>query len=46
VEAGVKVEVRVGEGMQHVFEFGAGRMEEADESVRVIGKWVRGKIGS
>lgn len=43
--AGVEAELRVGEGMQHVFEFMAGRAAEADESVRGIGEWVRGKVG-
>lgn len=42
---GVEAELRVGEGMQHVFEFMAGRAPEADESVGAIGKWVRGKMG-
>lgn len=43
--AGVEAELRVGEGMQHVFEFMAGKAPEADESVGEIGKWVRGKMG-
>lgn len=43
-EAGGEAELRVGEGMQHVFEFMAGKAVEADESVTDIGKWVRGKM--
>ena len=44
-EAGVEAELRVGEGMQHVFEFMAGKAREADESVGAIGEWVRGRMG-
>ncbi|KAK4497437.1 hypothetical protein PRZ48_011888 [Zasmidium cellare] len=43
---GGEVVLRVGEGMQHIFEFMMGKAREADESVEAIGKWVSGKIGS
>ncbi|KAK4630935.1 Monoterpene epsilon-lactone hydrolase [Fulvia fulva] len=45
-EAGVEVVLDVGEGQQHVYEFGVGRMREADESVKKIGDWVKEKVGS
>lgn len=40
-KAGVEVALDVAEGMQHVFEFMAGRAPEADESIRKIGEWVK-----
>jgi len=43
---GVEVVCEVHEGMQHVFEFMAGRAPEADRSIRMIGEWVKEKIGS
>jgi epsilon-lactone hydrolase len=33
--------LKVHEGMQHVFEFMAGRAPEADRSIEEIGQWVR-----
>lgn len=44
--AGVEVVVEVHPDQQHVFEFMAGRAPEADASLKRIGEWVRGKIGS
>lgn len=44
--AGAEVVLEVHEGQQHVFEFMAGKAPEADESLRKIGEWVRGKIES
>ncbi|KAK3111655.1 hypothetical protein LTR53_012876 [Teratosphaeriaceae sp. CCFEE 6253] len=45
-QAGVETVLKVHEGMQHVFEFLAGRAPEADASIKDVGAWVRGKIGS
>ncbi|KAK1822293.1 hypothetical protein LTR12_003233 [Friedmanniomyces endolithicus] len=45
-KAGVETVVKTHEGMQHVFEFMAGKAPEADQSVKEIGEWVRKKIGS
>ena len=45
-KAGVETVLKVHPGMQHVFEFAAGRMPEAIASVNDIGQWVRKKIGS
>jgi len=45
-KAGAEVVLEVHEGQQHVFEFMVGRAPEADDSVKRIGEWVRGKIGS
>lgn len=44
--AGVEVVLKEHEGMQHVFEFLAGTAPEATQSVREIGDWVKGKLGS
>ncbi|KAI7280450.1 hypothetical protein KC345_g4753 [Hortaea werneckii] len=44
--AGVEVELKVHEGMQHVFEFLAGTAPEANQSIREIGQWVRKKTGA
>lgn len=43
---GVEAVYEVHEGMQHVFEFMAGRAPEADRSIKMIGEWVKAKIGS
>ena len=43
-EAGVEAVLEVEEGMQHVFEFMAGKAPEADRSVRRIGEWVRKRM--
>ena len=43
-KAGVEVVVEVHEGMQHVMEFGAGKVPEADKSIKSIGEWVKPKI--
>ncbi|KAK5768742.1 hypothetical protein LTS12_001168 [Elasticomyces elasticus] len=45
-KAGVETVVKTAEGMQHVFEFMAGRAPEADASIKAIGEWVRKQIGS
>jgi epsilon-lactone hydrolase len=45
-KVGVEAVLEVHEGMQHVMEFGVGKGEVADGSVRRIGEWVRGKIRS
>ncbi|KAK5738337.1 hypothetical protein LTR17_006056 [Elasticomyces elasticus] len=45
-KAGVETVVKTAEGMQHVFEFMAGRAPEADDSIKAIGEWVRKQIGS
>jgi len=44
--AGIEVELRVHEGMQHVFEFLAGTAPEANQSIREIGEWVRKNTGA
>jgi len=43
--AGVNVTVEIGEGMQHVYEFMAGRAPEADNAIADIALWLRPKIG-
>ncbi len=43
--AGVNVTVDIGEGMQHVYEFMAGRAPEADKAIADIALWLRAKIG-
>lgn len=45
-KAGGEVVLEVHEGQQHVFEFMAGKAPEADESLRKIGEWVKGRFGS
>lgn len=42
--AGAEVVLEVHPGMQHVFEFMAGRAPEADESIRKIGEWIQQKL--
>lgn len=41
-EAGVRAELSVVEGMQHVFTFLAGRAPEADKEIQKIADWYRG----
>ena len=43
-KVGVEVVVEISEGMQHVFEFLAGKAPEADKSIAAIGKWVKQKF--
>ncbi|KAK5117649.1 hypothetical protein LTR62_005072 [Meristemomyces frigidus] len=45
-KSGVETVLKVHDGMQHVFEFMAGRAPESDASVREIGQWVRKTVGS
>lgn len=45
-KAGIDVVSETHDGMQHVFEFMAGRDAEADKSITHIGKWVSEKIRS
>lgn len=45
-KAGVKVELEVCEGQQHVYLFMAGKDESADNSIAKIGKWVKAQISS
>lgn len=44
-EAGVDVQSEVFPEMQHVFQFGAGRMPEADDAVAKIGAYLRPRLG-
>jgi acetyl esterase/lipase len=44
-KAGVDVTLEVSEGMQHVYEFMAGRAAEADRTIANIGAWLRPKLG-
>ncbi len=44
-KAHVDVTLTVAEGMQHVYEFMAGRAPEADEAIADIAVWLRPKIG-
>ena len=44
-EAGVDVSSEVFPEMQHVFQFGAGRMPEADDAVAKIGDFLRPRLG-
>jgi acetyl esterase/lipase len=44
-EAGVDVSSEVFPEMQHVFQFGAGRMPEADDAVAKIGAYLRPRLG-
>jgi acetyl esterase/lipase len=43
--AGVDVVLQVGEGMQHAYQYMAGRAPEADASIAEAGKWLREKLG-
>jgi acetyl esterase/lipase len=43
--AHVDVTLRIADGMQHVFEFMAGRAPEADEAIADMAAWLRPKIG-
>jgi len=44
-KAGVEVVLRVEPGMQHVFEFMAGRAPESDRAIADIATWLRPKLG-
>ena len=44
-KAHVDVTLKIAEGMQHVYEFMAGRALEADESIADMAIWLRPKIG-
>ncbi len=44
-KAGVDVTIDIAEGMQHVFEFMAGRAPEADKAIADIAAWLRPKLG-
>ena len=44
-KAHVDVTLTVAEGMQHVYEFMAGRAPEADEAIADMAIWLRAKIG-
>jgi acetyl esterase/lipase len=44
-KAHVDVTLNIAEGMQHVYEFMAGRAPEADEAIADIASWLRPKIG-
>jgi acetyl esterase/lipase len=44
-KAHVDVTLTVAEGMQHVYEFMAGRAPEADEAIADMAIWLRPKIG-
>ena len=44
-EAGVDVTSEVFPEMQHVFQFAAGRMPEADDAVAKIGEYLRPRLG-
>ncbi len=44
-KAHVDVTLKTAEGMQHVYEFMAGRAPEADEAIADIAIWLRPKIG-
>jgi acetyl esterase/lipase len=39
------VTIDIAEGMQHVFEFMAGRAPEADKAIADIAAWLRPKLG-
>jgi monoterpene epsilon-lactone hydrolase len=43
--ANVEVVLELEDGMQHVFQFMAGRAPEADESIARIGAWLRERLG-
>jgi len=44
--SGVDVTLEVGEGMQHAFQWMAGRAPEADDSIDATGDWLREKLES
>jgi acetyl esterase/lipase len=44
-KAHVDVTLKIAEGMQHVYEFMAGRAPEADEAIADVANWLRPKIG-
>lgn len=43
---GVDVTFEVGEGMQHAFQWMAGRAPEADKSINATGDWLRARLDS
>lgn len=43
--AGVDITLEVSEGMQHAYEYMAGRAREADRSIANVGQWLRPKLG-
>ena len=45
-KAGVDVTFENGEGMQHVYQFLAGRAVEGDEAVERIGTWLASRLGT
>ncbi|MFC7621102.1 alpha/beta hydrolase [Microlunatus sp. GCM10028923] len=44
-QAGVDVELRVGEEMQHAYQLMAGRIPEADAAIAEAGTWLRRRLG-
>jgi acetyl esterase/lipase len=44
-KAHVDVTLKIARGMQHVYEFMAGRAPEADETIADMAAWLRPKIG-
>jgi epsilon-lactone hydrolase len=44
-QAGVDVELRVGDEMQHAYQLMAGRVPEADAGITEAGTWLREKLG-
>lgn len=44
-DAGGDVKLEIGEGMQHVYQFLAGRAPEGDAAVERIGSWLRPRLG-
>jgi epsilon-lactone hydrolase len=44
--AGVKVELELSEGMQHVYQFMAGRAPEAVKTISEVGAWLSGLVGT
>lgn len=44
-QAGVDVDLRVGDEMQHVYQLMAGRVPEADAGIAEAGTWLRQKLG-
>jgi acetyl esterase/lipase len=44
-KAHVDVTLKIAQGMQHVYEFMAGRAPEADEAIADMASWLRPKIG-
>ncbi len=44
-KAGVDAQMKEAPGMQHVFQFLAGKAPEADQSIKEMAQWVRPKLG-